>query len=190
MSGRLPRLVAAALLFVAAGCSTSTSPTTTNGLTIMLKDSPFSDARALFVTFSIVSVHASGGSFVTVPFAGGASSRTCDLKRLTSAQDVLGTGVLTPGHYTQIRLVVASSTIYFDTPASGATPCAPTLDAPPGRSAPVVIPSGEIILNREFDLSSTTATTITLDFDGDQSVKQTGNGTYMMTPVIAIESVQ
>jgi hypothetical protein len=45
-------------------------------------------------------------------------------------------------------------------------------------------------LNREFDLTSTTATTILLDFDGDQSVRETGNGRFMMTPVIAIVSVQ
>jgi uncharacterized protein DUF4382 len=190
MTSRFPRTAAAALLLLAAGCSTSTTPTSNNALNIMVTDSPFSDAKALLVTFSTVSVHASGGSFVTVPFPGGASSRTCDLKRLTSAQDVLGTGVLSPGHYTQIRLVVSMSSIYFDSPSSGATPCASTISTPAGRSAPVVIPSGEVLMNREFDLTSTTGTTITLDFDGDKSVNQTGNGTYMMTPVISVVSVQ
>jgi hypothetical protein len=29
-----------------------------------------------------------------------------------------------------------------------------------------------------------------LDFDGDRSVRVTGNGRYMMTPVIAVVSVQ
>jgi hypothetical protein len=37
---------------------------TTSSLTLMLKDSPFSDARALLVTFSEVNVHASGGAWV------------------------------------------------------------------------------------------------------------------------------
>ena len=168
--------------------SSSTSPSGNNTLTVMLKDSPFSNAKALLVTFSTVSAHVTGGNFVSVPFSGGATSRTCDLKRLTNAQDVLGTGALTAGHYTQIRLVVSSATIDFDNPSTSTTPCAATISAPAGRNASVTIPSGQIDLNREFDVTNTTTTTITLDFDGDQSVKQTGSGTYIMTPVITVVS--
>src|SRR5262249_3388766 len=144
------------------------------------QDSPFSDAKAVLVTFSEVSVHVTGGDFVKLPFASGGSSRTCDLKKLVGAQDVLGTGPLPAGHYTQIRLVVSGAVIYFDNPSSG-TACAPTIAPPPGRNAPVDVPSGDLRLNREFDLT-TARTTITLDFDGDQSIKQTGNGKYMMNP--------
>jgi hypothetical protein len=162
----------------------------------MLKDSPFSDAKALLVTFSEVNVHASGGDWITVPFAGGASSRTCDLKKLETGQDILGVGPLPAGHYTQLRLVVSSATIYLQNSSSGPA-CAPTIAAPAGTNAPVDIPSGELKLNREFDLASSGGTTILLDFDGDQSVKLTGNGNgrgngggkYIMTPVIGIVSV-
>jgi len=108
---------------------------------------------------------------------------------LTGAQDVLGTGALAVGHYTQIRLDIASAAIYLDNPSTSA-PCATTIPAPAGRTAPISVPSGELILNREFDVTSTTATTITLDFAGNQSVIQTGNGGYLMTPVISIVSVQ
>jgi len=168
-----------------------------SALTVMLKDSPFSDAKSLLVTFSEVEVHASGGDWVTVPFAGGASSRTCDLKKLETAQDVLGVGPLPAGHYTQLRLVVSSATIYFDNASAGPA-CAPSIAAPAGANAPVDIPSGELKLNREFDLASAGGTTMLLDFDGDQSVKLTGSGNgngrgnsgkYMMTPVIGIVSV-
>ena len=157
-------------------------------LSISLTDSPFSDARALLVTFSVVSAHLTGGDFITLPFVGNASSRTCDLKKLVTAQDVLGVGPLPVGHYTQLRLVVSNSEIYFDNPSSGPA-CAASIGVPAGSSAAVDIPSGELKLNREFDLTSTTATSILLDFDGDQSVKKTGNGKYMMTPVIAVVSV-
>jgi Domain of unknown function (DUF4382) len=168
----------------------------TSSLTVMLKDSPFSDATALLVTFSEVNVHASGADWVTVPFAAGASSRTCDLKKLETAQDILGVGPLPAGHYTQLRLVVSSATIYFQNVSSGAA-CASTIAAPAGTNASVDIPSGELKLNREFDLASSGGTTILLDFDGDQSVKLTGNGNghgnggghYIMTPVIGIVSV-
>jgi hypothetical protein len=127
---------------------------------------------------------------MTVPFGGGATSRTCDLKRLVDSQDVLGIGTLSPGHYTQIRLEIASAEIYLDNPSSSPSPCGAALSSPTGRSAPVVVPSGEVILNREFDLQSMNSTTIVLDFDGEQSLKQTGNGAYMMTPVIGVVSVQ
>jgi hypothetical protein len=33
-------------------------------------------------------------------------------------------------------------------------------------------------------------TTIVLDFDGDKSIKETGNGRFMMSPVIGVKSVQ
>jgi hypothetical protein len=187
---RFARLLCAVAIVTAVGCGgSSTSPTTGAMLSVILKDSPFSDAKALLVTFSNVSAHLAGGDFETLPFTGGGTTRTCDLKRLTSAQDVLGTGPLPVGHYTQVRLVVSSATIYFDNASAGPA-CAPSVAAPAGRSASVDVPSGDIRLNQEFDVTSTNTTTITLDFDGDQSVKQLGNGSYMMTPVISVVSVQ
>lgn len=202
------------VLLLSAGCGSATSATEsgssnpvspspaggTSSLAVMLKDSPFSDAKALLVTFSEVNVHASGAGWVTVPFAGSASSRTCDLKKLQTAQDILGVGSLPAGHYTQLRLVVSSAALYFDDASSGG-PCAPTIAAPAGTAAPVEVPSGELKLNREFELASGGTTTILLDFDGDRSVKLTGGGggngrgrgnggRYIMTPVIGIVSVQ
>ncbi len=179
---------------MATGCSSSsTSPSTTtpSSFNVMMTDSPFSDGKALLVTFSEVSAHATGGAFVTLPFANNATSRTCDLKKLTNgAQDILGTGPLAAGHYTQVRLTVSSATIYFDNPSSGTSPCAPTISAPAGTSTAVTVPSGTVLLNREFDVTSTGATSMLLDFNGDQSVIATGNGQYMMTPVISVVSVQ
>jgi hypothetical protein len=171
------------------------NPVTTSSLTLMLKDSPFSDAKALLVTFSEVNVHASGGAWITVPFAAGGTSRTCDLKKLETAQDILGVGSLPAGHYTQLRLVVSSAALYFQNASSGAA-CAPMIAPPAGTTASVDVPSGELKLNREFDLASSGGTRILLDFDGDQSVRQTGNANakngarYMMTPVISVVSVQ
>jgi uncharacterized protein DUF4382 len=175
------------------GCGSSpNSPSSSANLTVMLKDSPYSDAKALLVTFSDVSVHSSGDSWVKLPFAASATSRTCDLKKLTTAQDILGTAALAPGHYTQIRLTVSSAALYFDN-TSGASPaCADSITAPLGASSQVSVPSGEVKLNREFDLQSggATPTMILVDFDGDQSIHQTGAGSFMMTPVISIVSVQ
>ena len=123
-----------------------------------------------------------------LPFPGGATSRTCDLKKLQTAQDILGTGELATGHYTQVRLTVSNAALYFDTASVGAA-CAPAIVAPAGRSAVVDVPSGEVKLNREFDITGAT-TTMLVDFDGDRSVRETGNNRYLMTPVIGVVSVQ
>jgi Domain of unknown function (DUF4382) len=172
------------------GSGTGTGSGAQSGnLTLNLTDSPFSDAKSVLVTFSEVQVHSSGGSWVTVPFAGGNTSRTCDLKMLVGSQNVLGTGPLPAGHYTMIRLVVTQSTLYFDNPAAGPA-CSPIITPPLGQNAPLEISSGEIKLNREFDIIAGRPTTILLDFDGDQSIHQTGNNRYRMNPVIGIVSVQ
>src|SRR5690242_11752466 len=172
------------------GCGGSPSgPSGANGtLNMMLKDSPFSDAKAVLVTFSEVSVHKdTDAGFTKVPFDGGATSRTCDLKKLETAQDVLGVGSLPAGHYTQVRLLVSDATIYFDNTSSGSA-CSTTITAPSGAKAALTIPSGEVKLNREFDVPAGGSASMLLDFDGDGSINQTGNGTYMMRPVITVVS--
>jgi hypothetical protein len=202
-------LTASALACSGTSTSTPTAPGTSGGasssnggtsattapLTVKLTDSPFSDAKALLVTFSEVSVHnADNDSWQVISN----TSRTCDLKQLNGPVDVLGVGSILTGHYTQVRLVVTSASIYFDNAAS-APACQSTMTPPAGTSASVTVPSGEIKLNREFTVTDAGAT-MTLDFNGDQSVKQTGSSNgrggsnstnkYIMTPVISIQSVQ
>jgi len=180
---------------LAVGCGGSpTSPGGSGTLRMMLTDSPYSDAKSLLVTSSDVSVHKAddaADTWTKLPFSGGATSRTCDLKKLQGAQDVLGTGALAAGQYTQIRLTVSSSRLYFDNAAAGSA-CDASVAAPAGQNAAVDIPSGEVKLNRQFEVSASGATTITLDFDGDRSVREQGTGTgrYSMTPVITVVSVQ
>jgi hypothetical protein len=172
------------------GSGSSSGGSESGMLTINMTDSSFSEAKAVLVTFNQVQVHSSGGTWVTVPFKGGAGSCTCDLEKLTNgAQDVLGTGPLPAGHYTMVRLVVSQSTLYFDNPSAGPA-CGSTIAPPAGASAPLTIPSGEIKLNREFDLTRTRSTTMLLGFDGDRSINRTGNDNYMMNPVMGIVSVQ
>jgi hypothetical protein len=168
------------------------SPSSPSGQSAMfnlrLTDSPFSDAKAVLVTFSEVTAHRSDSDWTTVPFAAAATSRTCDLKKLENSEDVLGAGPLPVGDYTMVRLVVQSARLYFDNPSAGPA-CAPAITAPAGTMADLRIPSGEVKLNRGFKLTAEGATTMLLDFDGDRSINQTGNGIYMMSPVIGIVRV-
>lgn len=181
---------AAALLAVAIACGSSPTGSTSGNFKVMLKDTPFGEAKAVLVTFSEISVHASGGAWTTIPFSDNATSRTCDLKQLQTTQDILGVATLPAGHYTQVRVTVTAVTIYFDN-AANAPACAATIAAPNGRSSSVNVPSGQLILPpRDFDITSGNTATMTLDFDGDKSITQTGNGTYIITPVITVSSVQ
>lgn len=189
---RLFLVVIAACTLGVAACS-GNSPSGPSGpsgsFKLMLTDSPFSDAKAVLVTFSEVTAHRdSEEDFTTVPFAEGAMSRTCDLKKLESAQDVLGVGALPAGRYTQVRLVISSASIYFDNAAAG-NACDTAIPVPDGDSASLTIPSGEVKLNRPFEVAEGGSTTMLLDFDGDRSIRETGNGRFMMSPVIAVVSV-
>ena len=192
---RLSYLASAAVVGCMAGaigCGGSPSgPSGSGSLRVMLKDSPFHDASAVLVTFNEVSVHQdTDADFTPLKFAADATSRTCDLLRLQkdNAQDVLGIGTLDAGHYTQVRLAVAEAKLYLGAPSTGDA-CGPGLIPPAGTPVPLTIPSGEVKLNREFDVPVGGTTLMSLDFDGDHSIIQTGNGSYMMKPVIAVVSV-
>ena len=172
-----------------------TDPSRSGNLRLMITDAPFDDASALHVTFTEVKAHREDGvgGWLTVPFAGSpaATTRTCNLKKLDGPFDLLGADSLDAGQYTQIRLVVDSAQIYFGGTATPEPACAASLAAPGGsRSETLEIPSGEVKLIHPFALTSNGTTTIELDFDGGQSVNQTGNGRYRMTPVIKILAVK
>ena len=181
------------------GCGGSpSSPSGSGSLRVMMKDSPFHDAAAVLVTFKEVSVHQdTDADFTKLPFAGG-DLRTCDLLRLQDAWDVLGIGTLDAGHYTQVRLLVQDAKLYVGKDPSTGDPCGPgdiahvTGLIPPtgdGNPLPLTIPSGEVKLNREFDVPEGGTTTLRLDFDGEHSIIETGNGVYMMKPVVAIVGI-
>jgi hypothetical protein len=172
------------------GCGGSpTSPSGTSGnFRMMMKDAPYDDAKAVLVTFTAVEVHRAGGPPTRLNFAGGGSTRTCDLKKLEAAQDLIGTASLETGQYTMIRFEVQSATVYFDNPSSGA-PCQPSIEPPAGRSEAAHVASGEMRINRNFDVQANGETTMLVDFDGRQSLTGSVLGRLVLTPVIVVVSV-
>lgn len=190
---RFTRILAVAGVVVTLACSGSPSgPSGSEGtMNVRITDSPFGSAKAVLVTFSEVSAQRDGGGWSKLPFAGSAGSRTCDLKKLeNSAEDVLGTGAVEAGSYNMLRLTIEGARIYFDNNAVSSTPCAPAIAAPAGSSYTLTIPSREVKLNGQFNVSAGGATTVLLDFDGASSIIQTGNNSYTMNPVVRILSVQ
>jgi len=182
--------ITAVLAVSAVACGDSpSSPSLSGGnFNLRLRDTPFTDAKAVLVTFSSARAHRSDSDWTVVPFINAATSRTCDLKKLETSEDVLGSAALPTGHYTQVRLVVQSATLFFDNASTGSA-CASSIAPPAGASATLDIPSGEVKLNRGFDVSASSTTTMLIDFDGNGSIHLTGNGRYMMSPVLTILSV-
>jgi Domain of unknown function (DUF4382) len=173
------------------GASCSGPSGQTGSLTVNLKDGPYADAQAMLVTFKSVSAHHADAEWQPLTFAGGVTTPlTCDLKKLVNVVDVLGTGQLLAGHYTQLRVEVESAALY-SSPTPPADPaCAATMTPPAGLIGNVEISSGEVKLNRQFTIPEGGATKILLDFDGDRSVNAMGNGRFSMSPVINIVSVE
>jgi hypothetical protein len=101
------------------------------------------------------------------------SASTYDLLALRNGVFVtLGFEDVVPsGHYDQVRLILGTgSTVVVD-----------------GVSHPLVTPSAlqsGIKVNGSFDVPVDGLVEVTLDFDAAQSIVVTGNGTYMLQPVI------
>lgn len=178
---------------IAIACGSPSGPSQSGNLRVMITDSPYSDASAVHVTFKELQIHPADGDWMSVDFVGApaTASRTCNLKKLQGPLDILGADSFTAGRYTQVRLVVSEAVIYFGGTATAEPACAATLAPPTGfTSSPLLeIPSGEVKLNREFQLVANGTTTIDLDFDGDKSITLTGSNRYRMTPVIGIKGV-
>lgn len=185
-------LVASA--FSCGGDSTTTGPPAgpRNGtLSIQMHDAPFDEAQAVLVTFSEVSAHRStDAGFQRLPFAEGAATRTCDLKKMENGlTELLGVGALPDGHYTQLRLTIVDAHLYFEN-KTNLPACSADHPIPGGRSREVTIPSGDVRLAREFDVKEGATTAITLDFDGEKSIHGTSAaGQFIMDPVIRVVSV-
>jgi hypothetical protein len=102
------------------------------------------------------------------------SSQTVNIMDLTNGKTkLIGTKDLEPGTYNQIRLILGSeNTVSVN-----------------GNSYPVKIPSGQqsglkININTNINLTQGKTIDLLLDFNAANSVHRTGNGRYMMKPVI------
>ncbi|TFG93294.1 MAG: DUF4382 domain-containing protein [Candidatus Atribacteria bacterium] len=165
----------ALILLVIVGCSdNSTDPSQGNGtLKLYLVDSPSSfDSVIVFV--KQVDVHKSGSDSTSGWFVINNTLRRFDLLELRNgASAVLGDSVLGSGKYTQIRLILADGNYVIDN----------------GIKHNLTVTSGMqtgIKLNHEFMIEPNNLYELLLDFNVDKSIHITGNGKYMMKPVIRV----
>jgi len=195
---RLSSILVFTGLLAVAGCggTSETSPSGAGGsggggtLSVRITDSPFSGARAVFITFSEVSLQR-GSDWTRVPFPDGAPTWTCDLKKLeNNNEDLLATGSVPHDNFTAVRLVVQSAVVYTDAVNTSPTPCARTLTPPAGGAFPMTLLSTEGRTNGTFTVTATTAPTVVLDFDGESSITRPNPADYRMTPVLRLVTVR
>ena len=151
-------------------------------LRVLLTDKPTEELSAVWVTIAAVRVHQSAGAedgeggWIELPVT--AAAMPVDL--LTLQNGVLlplcGPTPLPAGNYQQVRLVL--------TPNTGTAAPFNNYVTSTAGDVPIDVPSGTIKILHLLSTVEGQTTELTLDFDASQSVKQRGNGTYFMQPVI------
>ena len=131
------------------------------------------EATNLWVTFTDVLVHKSGGGWESLPLTG--YPYTVDLLQLVDGvtMEIVPPVELEYGKYTQVRLVIESATIKFDN----------------GDEFPVEIPSGNLKTDKNFTFDPQNPADIIIDFDLSQSLVVTdpfGTPSYKLKPVLHI----
>ena len=144
-------------------------------LVLKITDDPDYNITEALVTISEVAVHYAGinntdsndtfGEWITVVNI----SKTFDLIALQNVSELFGIANLTAGWYTQIRLYIESANITID-----------------GVKYDLKIPSKNIKLINPFNIQDGNVTTLTLDFDVQKSVHETGYNKYIFKPTIKV----
>jgi hypothetical protein len=194
LAGRWARALrwtsAASALAVLAACggggSGGTVATTDTGLRVALTDAPSCGYDHVFITIEKVSVNQSatasetdaGWNDLTL-----SPARRIDLLDLQNGVlEELGTVPLNPGHYSQIRLVLASN--------NGTNPNANAVQPTGGAVTPLDTPSAQqsgLKLRANFDVVPGTLADAVLDFDACKSIVKAGNsGKYILKPVVTV----
>ncbi|TNC79086.1 DUF4382 domain-containing protein [Janthinobacterium lividum] len=178
--------VTAAALLSACGGGGSSSDTNLSGtLGVAITDAPACGFDAVNVTVNKVRVHQSatagdtdaGWTDITL-----SPARKINLLNLTNgALENLGQTPLTPGRYTQLRLVLdanAGSAMANSVVPSG-TVNEVSLDTPSA------VQSGIKLVN-QFDVAAGQRVDLVLDFDACKSVVRKGNGGFALKPVVKV----
>ena len=153
-------------LIAASGCTTSTG---TGNLVLQITDQPNLDIEKADITISSVQVHiADAGNesgWITVV----EESQTFDLVAIKDVKDYLGGNELAVGKYTQIRLDIEKALVTIN-----------------GTEYNLTIPSRTVKLVRNFEIEENKTTTLTLDFDAQESIHSAGQSQYTLRPTIKV----
>lgn len=166
-------LIVAILSIGASGLLSGCVQEGTGTLVLQITDAPGDlNITEALVTISQIRVHYAGinqndtnGSWITIA----EEPQIFDLIQIQNATEFLGEANLSAGWYTQIRLYVDEALVTID-----------------GVQYNLKIPSKNVKLIKPFMIEDNETLTLTLDFDVQKSVHETGNGKYIMRPTIKV----
>jgi hypothetical protein len=166
------------------GCGGGDSSNSTGTISMNVTDAkpmlPVSGTvESVSITFDEVSVHKSGGGWVTLNTA--KQPYTIDLYQFSDGTKTqfVPPVQLESGKYTQVRIGVMSATIQIK-------------ENDVSKTVNLEIPSENLKTDKnfEFDVQGGGAVDLTVDFDLSQSIVVTGSGTYQLKPVLHIVQTQ
>lgn len=128
-----------------------------------------SAVTSIMVTVDSVSVHSATEGWVNVS----SEPQTFDLLKLKAegSQELLADVTLKEGTYQQLRLDISKVVV---------------VDAEGEQEAK--LPSGELKIVGDLEVKADSTSTATFDFIADESLHMTGNGEYILAPVVQLET--
>ncbi len=187
------------LSLIASGCGgdsgtgvSSTDGSSTGTLSIGLTDASTGDLQAVYVTIKEVQVHYADGDWVTAGYPGASEDAGKTYNLLELVNGVVEQLVLTelePGNYTQMRLVLGDVPDDQNNILGSSHPYANYIVDMADNEVELKVPSGfesGIKLVHPFTISGNGETELVLDFIVQKSIIKTGNGRYILKPVIKI----
>lgn len=138
-------------------------------LEIRVTDAPPEGVTKILLTVKDVEVNTAtgetGGGWQTIV----SDPQTFDLVELEGIESLLGSTVLEPGRYNQVRLEVTDAMVTVN-----------------GEDRDATVPSGKLRFAGSFDLAPGETTVVTLDFDAGKSVVLRGNKDPLIKPVVKV----
>jgi hypothetical protein len=167
--------------FAFAACSPSGG---TGNFRLLMKDMPI-EMDHVWVTFAEMTLFSDDHAPITYPTKDEEGNPLrVDLLELRETDDgkqnlgVIFDGTVDPGTYTQIRLILTKAAYV---PMGG----------DPEHEIDLFVPSGSIKIPVNFTIETDALTEVVIDFDAEKSihVHPTGNGLFIMRPVVTLVSV-
>lgn len=144
----------------------------TGTLVMQITDAPGDlNVSSAVVTISSIEVHlGAGGNNSTVGWYTVVEGPLIyDLVAIRDVKELMGSEDLSSGIYTQIRLHIDEAKATID-----------------GIEYDLTVPSSSIKLVSGFWINESQTTTLTLDFDVNESIHKTGNDNYIFQPTIKV----
>jgi len=160
------------ILLVATTFFSGCIQTETGTLVLQITDKPGDlNISSALVTLSSIEVHkaSTGNNTSAMWMMVVEEAQTYDLIQLRNVKELLGSTNLSTGKYTQIRLHIDDAQITIN-----------------NTDYDLEIPSETIKLVSGFWINESQTTTLTLDFDVNESVHRTGSDKYILQPTIKI----